>query len=94
MAKMKKDKKEIEKDFTDIDMELHYSGDWMKLPEIDTGKIISIRKSAIEAYYEDVLNPTKDYKGPYKKGTVFTRVFTSGNWYEVAAPVSEVEKWI
>ena len=79
-------------DFMDIEVSEDDITDWVTFNDIDTGKPIRIKKDRIEAYEEAILNPDARYKGPYKNGKHFTRIYTNNNFYEVAATFEEVEK--
>ena len=79
-------------DFMDIEVSEDDITDWVTFNDIYTGKPIRIKKDRIEAYEEAILDPDAQYKGPYKKGKHFIRIYTNNNFYEVAATFEEVEK--
>lgn len=67
--------------------------DWATFIDVDTGKLVAIKKSCVEVLEDSILDPDESYKGPFKKGMRFTRVYTKGNnWFEVASPVEEVKE--
>lgn len=82
---MAEDEDFMSREFTDEEL-----SDWVRFNDIDTGRPISIKKCDIEAFEEDELDPDENYKGPYKKGMKFTRIYTSSNFYEVAVSYEEV----
>jgi len=78
----------MNKDFSEEDF-----SEWATFNDIDTGRQISIKRLSVEACEDCVLCPDDSYKGPYKKGTRFTRIYTTGsNFYEVAMPIEEVRE--